>query len=393
MHLHLSLYLHFKILVLDHYTHYSSFTEAFVGFVQEARKYGLHIGIQCTQDSITAALHELWLDKDQFEYALKPIFCTDQDDYPTFSVVYNRFWRQKGTRLNQKTDYKNQKKVQMAAKNIAVMLGVGKEESGEAPEDAKTTSGANAQEIVKKTDFTKLSASQTDLLDEISERLIREMSLRIKRKRKKSKQGRIDLGKSIRKNLQNGGNIIRLEKTDTKREKYRLLILLDVSGSMDKYSFYLLKFLWTLRHHFKEIEAFAFSTKLIRITDYISEKELILSLASISRHVTHWSGGTKIGASLTDFNDNYSKRYLNGKTVTIIMSDGLDTGEPEVLKAAIEKIKMRSKKLIWLNPLKGMAGYEPIQMGMKTALPSVSHFSSAHNFESLLNLEKILIDA
>ncbi|MDV7391271.1 VWA domain-containing protein, partial [Arthrospira platensis SPKY1] len=93
------------------------------------------------------------------------------------------------------------------------------------------------------------------------------------------------------------------------------------------------------------------------------------------------------------FNEHYAKRYLNGNTLTVVLSDGLDTGEPEVLEQAIQKIKLRSKKLIWLNPLKGMEGYEPIQRGMQTVMPSLNHFGSAHNFESLLHLEKLLIDA
>lgn len=378
---------------MDHYTHYPSFTEAFIGFSQEARKYGLSNGIQATQDACAAALQELWLDKDLFEYALKTIFCTDQDDFEAFSLLYKRFWREKGTRISQKTDYKNQKKVQLAAKNVAVMLGLGEGESEPDGPDSKTTSGANSTDLAKKTDFSKLTAFQTGLLDEISDKLVREMSLRIKRKRKKSKQGTIHLGRSIRKNLQNGGNILRLEKTKPKKEKYRLLVLLDVSGSMDKYSFYLLKFLWSLRRHFKEFEAFVFSTTIKRISEPIAEKHLDDSLQRISRQVTHWSGGTKIGECLQTFNEEHSKRYLNGKTITIIMSDGLDTGAPEVLETAVRKIKLRSKKLIWLNPLKGMAGYEPIQRGMSTALPMVSHFSSAHNFDSLLQLENILTDA
>ncbi|MEO0723063.1 MAG: VWA domain-containing protein [Bacteroidota bacterium] len=217
--------------------------------------------------------------------------------------------------------------------------------------------------------------------------------MRIRRKRKKNHKGQINLGQSIRQNLQNGGTIIDLVKSKKKREKFRLLILLDVSGSMDKYSFYLLKFLWSLRVHFKQIEAFAFSTKLMRITDYISDKDLATTLLRVSHHVTHWSSGTKIGDCLKDFNENYAKRHLNGNTVTLVLSDGLDTGEPEVLAEAIQKIKLRSKKLVWLNPLKGMQGYEPIQEGMKTALPELDHFGAAHNFASLLELENILVHA
>lgn len=379
---------------MDHYTDYPSFTAAFVGFAQLAREQQLPVGIQDTQEAIVAALHDLWLDRQLFEYALRPIFCNDQDDYATFALLFNRFWREKGSRVRQKTDYKNQKKVQLAAKNIAVMLGIGDgQDVLTETEEAKTTSGANAIEMVKKTDFSQLTRQQSDLLDELSEQLIREMSLRLKRKRKKAKKGRIDLANSLRKNLQYGGNLIKLEKKHPKKEKYRLLVLLDVSGSMDKYSFYLLKFLWALRAHFKEFEAFTFSTQLVRITDLLNENELTGALQAISSNVHHWSGGTKIGACLQQFIEQYSKRFLNGKTITIIMSDGLDTGAPEVLEAAAAQLKLRSKQLVWLNPLKGMEGYQPVQQGMQAALPAVSHFSSAHNLNSLLQLEKILSNA
>ena len=96
---------------------------------------------------------------------------------------------------------------------------------------------------------------------------------------------------------------------------------------------------------------------------------------------------------LENFNDHFARHYLNGKTLTIILSDGLDTGEPEVLGNAIQKIKRKSKKLIWLNPLKGMTGYEPIQEGIKIVMPELNHFGAAHNLNSLLALENILADA
>ena len=378
----------------QHYTQFSSFSDAFIGFVQLARNHGFQSGIQCTKDSFESALFGLWPDKALFEYALTCLFCQEQEDREVFKKMYSQFWRQKGTAIRDKRSHKNKSNIQTNKVNTAVMLGKGETKSNEEEgEDAKTTTGANSKETLKRTDFASLTKFQSSLLDELSEQLVKEMSQRLKRKKQKSNKGQIDIANSIRSNIQNGGNIIKLTKKHRKKDKYRLLVLLDVSGSMDKYSFYLLKFLWALRFNFKEIEVFTFSTKLMRITDYISDKNMLGALTMVSQHAKHWSSGTKIGTSLKDFNDNYAKRYLNGKTMTIILSDGLDTGEPEVLEAAMQKIKLRTKKLIWLNPLKGMEGYEPIQMGMKAALPSVNHFGSAHNFESLLTLEKILQDA
>lgn len=378
---------------MSHYTDYTSYTEALLAFVQEVRGKGFNTGIQSSHDTIIAALEGLWLDKDLFEYALAALYCTSPDERRYFSKIYKRFWREKGTRIKDQSNYKNQKRIKKKTKNVAVMLGQGAANEDSNQEEAKTTSGASTNQSAKQTDFSKLTHTQSEALNVLSEKLVKEMSMRIKRRKKKSKNGTINISKSIRKNLQYGSTIINLATIKPKKDKHRLLILLDVSGSMDKYSFYLLKFLWSLRSHFKHIETFAFSTDMQRITDYISDKDIGIALAMVSHNVTHWSGGTKIGECLRDFNDTYAKHYLNGKTITIILSDGLDTGDINILEDAIKKIKLRSKRLIWLNPLKGMEGYEPIQRGMKAAMPSISHFGSAHNFESLLDLENILIDA
>ncbi len=377
----------------QHYTQFSSFSEAFIGFSQLARNRGFQSGIQCTKDTFESALFGLWPDKALFEYALTSLFCQEQEEREVFKNLYKQFWKQKGTIIRDKRTNKNKTNIQANSVSTAVMLGKGETDNSEEGDEAKTTTGANAKETLKRTDFAYLTKFQSTLLDELSEKLVKEMSQRLKRRKQKSNKGQIDIANSIRSNIQNGGNIIKLTKKNKKKDKYRLLVILDVSGSMDKYSFYLLKFLWALRSNFKQIEVFTFSTKLMRITDYISDNNMAGALAMVSQHAKHWSSGTKIGACLTDFNDNYAKRYLNGKTMTIVLSDGLDTGEPEVLDAAMQQIKLRTKKLIWLNPLKGMQGYEPIQMGMQAALPSLNHFGSAHNFESLLTLEKLLQDA
>jgi len=377
-------------MIKTHYTDYNSFTEAFAGFMQIVRNSGFQSGIQSSKETLTTALSGLWLDRDIFHYALTSIFCTSEEETKAFKTIYKRFWRIKTTHISDKRTHKNKKTVKKNDKSIAVMMGIGDTDMAEAKEEAKNTSGANLAETIKSTDFSKLSVMQNQMLDELSEKLLREMSLRLKRKKKKAIKGSVDIAHSIRKNIQKGGNIIDLVRKDRKKDKYRLVILLDVSGSMDKYSFYLLKFIWTLRSHFAQIEAFAFSTKLMRITDYLSDKNMAVSLSLIFRNVTHWSSGTQIGRCLEDFNEQFAKRYLNGKTMTIILSDGLDTGEPEILEQAIKKIKMKSKRLIWLNPLKGMQGYEPIQRGMAAALPTVDTFHSAHNLNSLLELENIL---
>jgi hypothetical protein len=181
-----------------------------------------------------------------------------------------------------------------------------------------------------------------------------------------------------------------LSYKNRKQEKDRIILLRDVSGSMDKYSFFLLKFIWSLKSQVRNIEAFVFSTKLIRITDYLHEQEIEETLIEMSEHAHNWSGGTKIGECIQDFNSRFAKRILNGKSITIVLSDGLDDGNPELLQDELRKIRLRTSKLVWLNPMKGAEGYEPLAKGMNAALPELDVFSSAHNLNSLMELENIL---
>ena len=130
----------------------------------------------------------------------------------------------------------------------------------------------------------------------------------------------------------------------------------------------------------------------MRITDHLKSKNLELILPALSAHTQNWSSGTKIGECLKAFNEKYAKSVLNGSSTVIILSDGLDTGEPEVLARETKRINRRTRRLVWLNPLKGMKGYQPIQKGMSAALPQVHEFRSAHNLDSLLELENLLAD-
>jgi uncharacterized protein len=208
-----------------------------------------------------------------------------------------------------------------------------------------------------------------------------------------NRDGKLNLRKTIRKSLSYGGEPLDLIKKQKKPKKQRLIVLLDVSGSMDKYSFYLLRFVKALSENFRQIEAFIFSTSLIRITKALKIKQLDTVLDVISSQAENWSSGTKIGECIADFNEKYGKRTLNGSPIVIILSDGLDSGNPEILSSELTKISLKAKKLVWLNPLKGMKGYEPTARGMSAALPLIDDFRSGHNLESLLLLENILMDA
>lgn len=366
------------------------FTDTLVAFVHFARANGLNIGIQETLDTLNAASFGMLNSKASLKYGLKAICCCTQEETVLFERLFDHFWSlhfdpaRKGKRK-----IVNKGQVKRNHKSSLVMLGEGKK--GKEEEESQNVSGANAMEKLRRTDFSKVNEIDSQLLDDLAQRLYKEMAKRLKRKMKIARlKGTIDLRKTIRANISHGGEPVELFYRFKKPHRQKLVVLLDVSGSMDKYSFFLLRFVLTLKDYFKQVEAFIFSTHLIRITDSLKQKGLAATLQQLSYQANNWSSGTKIGNCLAAFNEQYAKRYLNGHSLTIVLSDGLDTGTPEVLAAEMNKIKRRSKRLFWLNPLKGMDGYAPTATGMSAALPYVDSFRSAHNLESLLELENLL---
>lgn len=374
-----------------HFSEFNSLADAIIAFGQEARDMGLNTGIQETLDSLKAASCGIVEDKKHFRYALKSIYCCAEEDAEIFDAIFDAFWNKRKSLIESRVNYKNRSNLQRQEAPSLVMVGQGKQE--EEGTDSKNVSGANEVARLRKTDFSRLSEMDSKWMEEIAQKLWEQMSQRLKRKLKASPQsGQLDLKRTIRASLPYGGDPIKLQFKNRKPRKPRLITLLDVSGSMDKYSFFLLRFLFALRGCFEKLETFIFSTQLLRITDQLNEKNMDYTLALLSAQANHWSGGTRIGACFKDFNEQHAKRLLNGESTVIILSDGLDTGDPDELAYEMKKIKLRTRQLIWLNPLKGMQGYEPVQKGMRAALPEVDEFRSAHNLDSILELEKLLMN-
>ena len=369
----------------------TTLTATLIGFVQFARRRGLNVGIEETFAALKVLDLGVLQDKSVFYYSLRSLFCTGKDDLPVFDKIFKIYWETKaddnrGQFAAQIRDQQNLPKHQVLA-----VWGKGRNDEKEQAVDTKTVTGSNAVARLRKTDFSKVQDMDAAILEELAERLWREMLKRLKRRRKQAtRSGQVDLRRTIRGSLGQGGDPIQLYFRDSRPKKLRLVVLLDVSGSMDKYSFFLLRFVWALQSYFEEVESFIFSTHLRRITEMLKTGGLEKTLHLLSNQADNWSSGTRIGDCLQDFNENYAKRLLSRSACVIILSDGLDTGESGKLNVEVQKIRRRTKRLIWLNPLKGMAGYAPEARGMKEALPHLDAFRSAHNLESLLELENLL---
>jgi uncharacterized protein with von Willebrand factor type A (vWA) domain len=219
----------------------------------------------------------------------------------------------------------------------------------------------------------------------------RRLATRESRRYRSTQRGHaIDLRRTMRRNIKYGGTVVELAKKKRKIRKPKIVLICDVSRSMDTYSKFLLQFIYALQNTLGRVESFVFSTRLTRVTDYFRSSDIYTALDRIAREVPDWSGGTRIGESLKAFNADWALRTVNKHTIVLIMSDGLDTGDASVLEHEMEQIQRRAARVIWLNPLLGNEDYRPLARGMSAALPHVNLFASAHNLASLQALGKYL---
>jgi len=197
---------------------------------------------------------------------------------------------------------------------------------------------------------------------------------------------RIDLRRALARSLRTGGDTVELPRR-TRRVRPRPLVLLcDVSGSMERYSRMLLHFAHALTRRHRRVEAFLFSTELTRITLQLRARRIGAAVDAVARAVPDWSGGTRIGAAIRQFHQQWMRRALRGGPVVLLISDGWDRGDPELLRSQIARLQRGCHRLVWLNPLIGTVGYEPLTRGLRAALPYVDDFLPARTLTNLADL-------
>jgi uncharacterized protein with von Willebrand factor type A (vWA) domain len=165
-----------------------------------------------------------------------------------------------------------------------------------------------------------------------------------------------------------------------------LVLICDISGSMERYSRILLQFAHAISAGLGNVETFVFGTRLTRITRQLRHKDIDDAIDAVSKHVVDWSGGTRIGEAIKEFNFRWGRRVLGRSPVVLLISDGWDRGDPELLAREMDRLQRSCHRLIWLNPLLGTPGYEPLTVGMQAALPFVDDFLPVHNLVSLEQL-------
>jgi uncharacterized protein len=370
---------------------------ALVEFCRFARVNGLSSGTKETIDCLEVLASANLADSDGLRFALRAVLCSSKEEWDLFDDLFETFWAGYEPNQVRLSTKRGSSKVygdreQTEGNGTWVLTGNGADFELKPEGEGKAVSGASIAERLKAMDFAQMPQDDLAALDRLSQRLLRRMSCRVSRRlRARRSRGLVNLRKTIRLSIGRGGDPIELSYKGRRLQGARLVILLDVSGSMSLYSFFLLKFVYALAKQFTEVDAFVFSTSLVKVTEMLRARRLSDALETLSQTSAGWSGGTRIGESLEDFNRKYAKGLLGRSgTVLMILSDGWDTGEPGVLATELHAIKRRVSKLIWLNPLLGLDGYEPITRGMSTALPHIDVFAPAHNLGSLLELERHL---
>ena len=267
------------------------------------------------------------------------------------------------------------------------------QEGQEQPQDAEpeTLMTYSAVEVLRSKDFAKLSEEELHSVTALIHTIAWRPDLRRTRRKRSAAHGaHLDLRRALRNGLRYGGETIELAWQRPKLKYRPLVVLCDISGSMELYSRILLQLLYAITHGLEHVEAFAFGTRLTHITRQLQHSQVDEALQQAAGVVNDWGGGTRIGESLKTFNYDWARRVLGHGSTVLIVSDGWDRGDLALLDREIRRLQLSCRRLIWLNPLLGAPDYKPLAQGIQTVLPFVDDFLPAHNLVSLERLAAVL---
>jgi len=261
----------------------------------------------------------------------------------------------------------------------------GEEDESDASGETRLAPTYSPLEVLYHKDFADFTEQEIEAAKRLIQRLAWRLDLRLTRRKVRAakRASYLDLRRSVRANMKYSGEVLKLAWRRRKVKPRPLVVICDISGSMESYSRLFLHFLYTLTQETRGIEAFVFGTRLTYITPALRHNSVDLALRKMSELVLDWSGGTRIGESLRAFNFRWSRRVLGRGAVAVIISDGWDRGDMDLLEREMGRLRRSVSRLIWLNPLSGAPDYQPLVRGIQTALPYVDDFLPLHNLMSL----------
>ena len=366
--------------------------EHLVLFARELRARGVFVGMSDEVDGAEALTFIDLLDRGEVCRALRMAFKIQRRDWTTFEELFRQWWAGSSTvractkKRRPAFDRGHRVPGQRQSPQPRLVAVDGERHTGDGEQP-----GSSSEMLLRRKPFEEWTSLDLAAMEKIMARLALKLATRRSRRLTPTRsRGVVDLRRSFRRTLGSGGELLSLARRSRRIEEPRLVLLCDTSGSMDPHTRFLLTFVLSLHQVARRAEVFAFNTSLTRITRWLSARKIGPTLERLAAGVPDWSGGTMIGESLTAFVNRYQTSVVDSKTIVVILSDGLDRGDPAILGRAMRSIHTRARKVIWLNPLLGDARYEPLARGMRAALPFVDHFETAHDLESLERLVPLL---
>ncbi len=331
--------------------------------------------------------------------ALRTLLVHRKDDLPVFDEAFEVFWRQRKDRMSS-LDLRSMGEQRRYRRVEAGPPPPGQSADGSDLRDQDPyeqydridlTRTFSAREVLREKDFADFTPEETLQARQLMAELQWNPGMRRTRRRERGRGPALDVRRTLRDSAQYGGEMLRLRTRRRKEKARRLVVICDVSGSMERYTRMLLHFIHSLYSGLESrVEAFLFATRLTRITKQLERRDIDQAVSEVSRAVPDWSGGTRIGEALREFNFRWARRTLGWGSIVLIVSDGWDRGEPEALSEEMARLQRSCRRLIWLNPLAGAEDYEPLTQGMRAAAPYIDDLLPVHNLAALLDLARHL---
>jgi uncharacterized protein len=385
----------------------SQLLDRVIGFGRYLRLVGIPATLGQTMD-FANAIPSVGLVREDFKLAGRAVFVTKKEDAPLFDKAFDLYWRYTTfadddgqfdeladlVPPDQARDDEDQSippppgKERQRGQDEDGEKRMGQREvlEGESADDADpdTMLTYSASEALKGKDFAQFTPDEMEKAKLLMQRIAWKIAMRRSRRTVRASKGNyLDLRRSLRSNMKYGGEPVELARRRRKMKPRRVVLICDISGSMDRYSRLLLQFVHTVEQGLSRVEVFVFGTRLTRITRQLRVRNIDAALERVSKEVQDWAGGTRIGESLLTFNTRWGRRVLGQGAIVLIISDGWDRGDVDVLRREMARLQRSSFRLIWLNPLLGSPTYQPLTRGIQAALPYVDDFLPVHNLDSL----------
>ena len=356
-----------------------------VTFGRVLREAGLEIGPGRVTDALRALDAVDLARRDDVYFSLRQTLVSRHDELSVFDRAFEAWFL--------RTPVLPPERLRPPEQVLQVVqpVGQGAHADGDDADDEPLELGASGDELLRDKDFAELSEDELRRVRDLVARIARTRPLRRSRRMRRDPLGEgMDVRAMIRRSLRTGGDPIERPLRARKQVPRRLVLLCDVSGSMDAYARVLLLFLHAAVGTGRGVEAFAFGTRLSRLTPDLRTRDPLDALARCTEAVVDWGSGTRIGASLREFNEVYGRRAMSRGAIVVIVSDGWEREDPALVGREMARLARAAYAVIWVNPLKGNPDYQPLAGGMRAALPFVDRFLAGHNLRSLEELATVL---